>query len=76
MLADQDVWKKDGNLRANYIGEVENAAYDSFVRAIGTVDEVDMENLMSGGDKEGGCGAGISTLKVLDYRRHPSKDNS
>ena len=36
---DDDVWKKDGNLRADYIGEVENKAFEALVNAIGEVDE-------------------------------------
>ena len=36
---DDDVWKKDGNLRADYIGEVENKAFEALVNAISEVDE-------------------------------------
>ena len=37
---DADVWKKEGNLRADWIGEVENASFEALANAICEVDNI------------------------------------
>ena len=40
ITADTDVWEKEGNLRADWISEVENASFEALANAICQVDEI------------------------------------
>ena len=37
---DVDIWEKEGNLRADWISEVENASFEALANAICEVDEI------------------------------------